>query len=78
MITGAIIGSAFLYDVKKYSNNEDSIKDKNRHFAAHAKYLEGYRYGFLVKNAKKLNQPIPYSGKLGFFEVDESAIFSES
>lgn len=78
LITGAIIGSAFLYDVKKYSNNEDFIKDKNRHFAADAKYLEGYRYGFLVKNAKKLNQPIPYSGKLGFFEVNESAIFSES
>jgi hypothetical protein len=78
LITGAIIGSAFLYDVKKYSNNEDFIKDKNRHFAADAKYLEGYRYGFLVKNAKKLNQPIPYSGKLGFFEVNEFAIFSES
>lgn len=71
LITGAIIGSAFLYDVKEYSNNEDFIKDKNKHFAADTKYSEGYRYGFLIKNAVKFNQPIPYSGKLGFFEVDE-------
>jgi hypothetical protein len=72
LITGAIIGCAFLYDVKKYSNNEDFIKDKNRHFAADIRYTEGYRYGFLVKDAKEFPQPIPYSGKLGFFEVDES------
>jgi hypothetical protein len=29
---GAIIGSNFLYDVKEYKNQEDSKKDKQKHF----------------------------------------------
>lgn len=74
---GAIIGSAFLYDVKVYSNQEEFNKDKQKHFSIISKYFDGYKYGFLVKDARMFRKSIPYSGKLGFFEVDDSIIESE-
>ena len=69
---GAIIGSAILYDVKKYKNQEEFNKDKQKHFSIISKYFDGYTYGFLVKDARMFKKSIPYSGKLGFFEVDDS------
>jgi predicted transcriptional regulator len=68
---GAIIGSAFLYDVKEYKNQDEFNKDKQKHFSIISKYFDGYKYGFLVKDAKMFKTSIPYSGKLGFFEVDD-------
>ena len=71
---GAIIGSAFLYEVKEYSNQQEFEKDRHKHFSILTKYFEGYRYAFLVRNAKMFKKPIPYPGKLRFFEVDENKI----
>ena len=68
---GAIIGSAFVYDVKEYSNQEDFNKDKQKHFSIISKYLEGYNYGFLIRNGKMFKKPIIYAGKLKFFEVND-------
>jgi len=68
---GTIIGSAFLYDVKEYSNQQEFEKDRHKHFSVITKYFEGYRYGFLIRDAKMLKNPMPYPGKLRFFEVDE-------
>ncbi|MPZ07903.1 MAG: hypothetical protein GEU26_16065 [Nitrososphaeraceae archaeon] len=68
---GAIIGGALLYDVKKYDNITRFIRDKNRHYAD-ANIFDSYMYGFMIKNAQRLRQPIQYSGSLGFFEVNES------
>ena len=69
---GAIIGSAFLYDVKVYSNQEDFNRDKQKHFSIILKYFHGYKYGFLIRNAKMFKKPIKYPGKLRFFEVNNS------
>jgi hypothetical protein len=74
LTVGAIIGSAFLYDVKEYNNREEFERDRHKHFSVVTKYFEGYIYGFLVRNAKMLKKPIPYQGKLRFFEVDENII----
>ena len=71
---GAIIGSAFLYDFKEYRNQEEFNKDKQKHFSIVTKYFDGYKYGFLIRNARMFKKSIPYSGKLGFFEVDDSII----
>ncbi|HSF50671.1 MAG TPA: ASCH domain-containing protein [Nitrososphaeraceae archaeon] len=71
---GTIIGSAFLYDVKEYNNQQEFEKDRHKHFSVVTKYFEGYRYGFLIRDAKLLKNPIPYPGKLRFFEVDENII----
>ena len=68
---GAIIDFAFLYDVKEYKNQEEFNKDKQKHFSIISKYFDGYKYGFLVKDARMFKKPIPYLGKLGFFEVDD-------
>jgi hypothetical protein len=72
LIKGAIIGSASLYNVKEYKSQEEFNKDKQKHFSIISKYFDGYKYGFLIKDAKIFKKSIPYSGKLGFFNVDES------
>lgn len=67
LVTGAIVGKAVLYDVKKYTTESEWRRDKKHHFAAgdHS----GKKYGFLLKGAKAFNVPIPYKGSLGFFDV---------
>jgi hypothetical protein len=73
---GAIIGSAFLYDVKEYKNQEEFNMDKQKHFSVISKYFYGYKYGFLIKDARMFKTSIPYSGRLGFFEVNDSIIIN--
>ena len=73
---GAIIGSAFLYDFKEYSNQEEFNKDKQKHFSIVTKYFDGYKYGFLIRNARMFKKSVPYPGKLRFFEVDNSIKFN--
>jgi hypothetical protein len=73
LTVGAIIGKAILYDVKKYDNRIQFIRDKSRHYAD-ANIFEFRMYGFVIKNAHRLRYPIQFSGKLGFFEVDQSVI----
>src|SRR5215204_2993806 len=44
LITGAIVGTAILYDVKLYQSNEELIADRSKHFAykySHSK-LDSY------------------------------------
>jgi predicted transcriptional regulator len=71
---GAIIGSAFLYDVEVYNNQVDFNRDKQKHFSIISKYFDGYKYGFLIRNAKMFRKPVVYPGKLRFFEVSNSII----
>ena len=65
--TGAIVGTGILYDVKTYKSKAEFEKDKNKHYADIKKF-GSHKYGFMVKNAHKFRTPIPYSGKLKFFE----------
>jgi hypothetical protein len=67
LITGAIVGSAFLYDVKYYQTKKEFIADQNKHFAI-ATYSDN-KYGFLLSNAKRFDKPIPLKGQLGFFNI---------
>ena len=66
-VTGAIIGKAQLYDVKKYNSLKEIKMDQKHHHAT--KDLKNKRYGFILKNAKSFRIPIPWKGHLGFFEV---------
>ena len=68
LVTGAIIGKAEIYDVKNYNSKNEVKNDAKFHFATKDHYDR--KYGFLIKNAKALRIPIPYKGKLGFFEVN--------
>ena len=73
LIKGAIIGSAYLFDVKEYENYEEFNKDKQKH---HSKCFGKYKYGFLVKDARKCRNPIPYNDKQNFFKVDDPTILN--
>jgi hypothetical protein len=70
--TGAIIGTAILYNVKEYKSEAEFEKDKNKHYADIKKF-GSYKYGFMVKNAHRLGTPLPYPGRLKFFEVEYPA-----
>ncbi len=67
LVTGAIIGKAELYEVKKYNSIKEIKADQKFHFAS--KNFHNKTFGFMLKNAKSFRIPIPYKGHLGFFEV---------
>jgi len=67
-VTGAIIGKAQLYDVKKYKSTKEIKSDQKFHFST--KKFQNKTFGFLLKNAKPLRIPIPCKGQLGFFDVN--------
>jgi hypothetical protein len=67
LTTGALVGSAFLYDAKKYSNKEEYVADQSKHLNDN---FSQPKYGFFLKDARKLDKPIPLVGKLGFFHVN--------
>jgi hypothetical protein len=69
LTSGAIIGTAILYDVKQYKNKAQLEKAENKHYADIKRF--GFRkYGFIVKNAHRLRSSVPYRGQLNFFEVE--------
>jgi len=67
LITGAIVGKATLYDVKKYNSTKEIMMDQKFHNAS--KDFHTKKFGFILKNAKPFRIPIPWKGQLGFFEV---------
>ena len=68
LMTGAIVGKSNLYDVKTYYSKNSFLGDRNKHFAD--SNFTKYKYGFLLKESKRLKKPIPLLGKLGFFNVE--------
>jgi len=70
LVTGAIIGKADLYDVKKYNSSKEVKNDQKFHFAS--KNFQDKTFGFKIKNVKPLKIPIPWKGQLRFFDVELS------
>ena len=68
LVTGAIIGKAELYKVKKYNSVKEIKADQKFHLAS--KNFHGKTFGFMLKNVKSFRIPISCKGKLGFFEID--------
>lgn len=66
-VTGAIIGKAEIVDVKKYNSKLEVKADFKKHLASSDFFNR--KYGFVLKNPKLFQIPIPYKGKLGFFDV---------
>lgn len=67
LTTGAIIGKAYLYDVKVYKNAAEWASDSDKHLAGME--FASSTNGFLLRNAGKFPDPMPIKGKLNFFEV---------
>ena len=74
--TGVILGKVEIYDVKKYSSISELKKDYKKHFGSE-EFLR-HKYGFLLRNPKELNIPIPYKGRLGFFDVKLKSTIKEN
>ncbi|NWJ56271.1 ASCH domain-containing protein [Marine Group I thaumarchaeote] len=68
LVTGAIIGKAELYEVKKYNSVKEIKADQKFHLAS--KNFHGKTFGFMLKDVKSFRIPISCKGKLGFFEID--------
>lgn len=68
LVVGVIIGKATIYDVKEYQTKKEWHVDKQLHFASDN--FSDKKFGFMLKNAKEFNIPIPCKGKLGFFDVE--------
>jgi len=68
LIIGAIVGKARLIDVIKYWDSHSFLLDKERHLNP-PDWFSPPLYGFVLTDIRKL-EPIPFKGKLGFFEVD--------
>jgi len=73
---GVILGRVEIYDVKKYSSIPELKKDYKKHFGSEEFLC--HRYGFLLRNPKELNIPIPYKGRLGFFDVKLKSTIKEN
>ncbi len=67
LVTGAILGKATLYDVKKYNSIKEIRMDQKFHFASKDSFNK--KFGFILKKIKPFKIPIPWKGQLGFFEV---------
>jgi hypothetical protein len=70
--TGVIIGKAEIYDVKLYDSLEELRVDHNKHLATEEVFR--HRYGFLLRKPHALRVPIPYKGRLGFFDAKIQSI----
>ncbi len=70
--TGAIIGSVELVDVKEYNNEKEFAEDKDKHLAGTKWTLpfakRPFKYGFILRNPKRFEKPIPVKGRLGLWE----------
>jgi len=66
-VTGAVVGKAEIFGVKRYRTRTEMAGDYRSHLAPKTSRA---RYGFMLKNAKAFRVPIPCRGQLGFFETD--------
>ena len=62
----AVIGKAVLKDVKIYNNEEEFLKDSDKHLAS---TMEWGKYGFVLEKPERI-KPVKQKGSLGFFEVE--------
>ncbi len=63
---GFILGKVKLVDVKKYSNKNEHLDDKEKHLAD----LSWGKYGFILKNPVRLKRIIPAKGSLNFWNFE--------
>lgn len=61
----AIIGKVILEDVKIYNNEEEFLKDSDKHLAS---AMQWGKFGFILKSPRRI-EPIKQKGSLSFFEV---------
>lgn len=88
MVVGAVIGKATLYGVKVYESAAEVRQDRDLHHAAagfgrsssgsSSRRRRRKKYGFLLRSPKAFRIPIPYKGRLGFFEAELPSIIQST
>jgi predicted transcriptional regulator len=61
----SVVGKVTLVDVKKYDNEDEFLKDSDKHLASS---MEWGSYGFILENPERIKE-FKCKGKLGFFDV---------
>ena len=69
---GYIVGYAKLMDIIEYNSEMEFLRDKYKHFSISIK-KEYPVYGFVITDVHRI-KPIPYKGRLSFFEVSDSLV----
>lgn len=67
-VTGAIIGKAEIYGVREYKSGKEIAADSDLHHAGPG--FERSRFGFMLKNPRRFRIPVPWKGRLGFFDAE--------
>ena len=67
---GAIVGRATIYGVKQYLSKKGFLSDQHRHLSSNALFEPEATYGFLLKDAERLRNPIPMEDSLNFAELE--------
>ena len=70
-VTGMLVGSAELVEVKEYNSLAQWAADNEKH-CCHLDIWTKKRYGFVLKKVQRIKS-VPCKGKLNFFEVDTGA-----
>jgi len=64
--TRAIVGTAVLVEVKKYTGLDEFLRDRDKHLAG-PEWFKNPCYGFVLKDAERI-KPTACKGALNFFE----------
>jgi len=68
---GAILGEVIMTGVVQYETRDRWRKDMDEHMNRSDQYRKGL-YGFVFKNQMLYTHPIPFKGRLNFFEIAPS------
>jgi hypothetical protein len=67
---GCIIATAEIVDVKYYCNQDEFLKDTEKHLLKIEDCCLPINYGWIIENTKLLTKPIPWRGMPGLFGVE--------
>ena len=65
---GALLGEVIMTDIVKYETRDRWREDMDEHMNRPDQYLDGL-YGFVFRGHALYTHPIPFKGRLNFFEI---------
>ena len=66
---GVILGEALMTDILKYDTRNKWLEDMDRHMDRPDRFQDGL-YGFILIDQTEYVNPIPWKGRLGFFDIE--------
>ena len=70
---GVILGEALMTDILKYDTRDKWLEDLDRHKNRPNRFQDGL-YGFVLIDQTEYVKPIPWKGRLGFFDIDTTVL----